>query len=204
MYKTIIQVIRGYFFSLINMGKVHGNGHILIDGTVKTVLAHNSCIEYSGKLRLGFNSSGRNGRSSLIRIGKNAKMICSGDTRLFFDSDIQLFDDAILSIGDSFINSGCKIRVGKQMKIGDNCAIGTDFTAMDSNFHKINDLCVTKPVVIEDHVWIGTRVTVLPGVNIGEGAIIGAGSVVTNNIDPHCLAVGNPAKVIKRDVVWSI
>ncbi|MBL4677498.1 MAG: hypothetical protein JKY70_15040 [Mucilaginibacter sp.] len=55
----------------------------------------------------------------------------------------------------------------------------------------------TKPVIIEDNVWIGETVSVLPGVTIGKGSIIGASAVVTKNIPPYSIAVGNPAKVIK-------
>ena len=54
------------------------------------------------------------------------------------------------------------------------------------------------PVVISDDVWIGESVAVLPGVSIGRGAIIGAMSVVTRNIPEYCIAVGSPARVVKR------
>ena len=54
-----------------------------------------------------------------------------------------------------------------------------------------------KPVLIEDDVWIGARVIILPGVTIGKGSIIGAGAVVAKNIPPFSVAVGNPARVIK-------
>jgi acetyltransferase-like isoleucine patch superfamily enzyme len=53
------------------------------------------------------------------------------------------------------------------------------------------------PVTIGDNVWMGARVTVLPGVTIGENAVIGAGSVVTKDIPPNAIAVGNPAQVLR-------
>jgi maltose O-acetyltransferase len=53
------------------------------------------------------------------------------------------------------------------------------------------------PVTIEDDVWIGTRVIILPGRHIGRGSIIGAGSVVTKDIPPFAIVGGNPAKVIR-------
>jgi lipopolysaccharide O-acetyltransferase len=56
----------------------------------------------------------------------------------------------------------------------------------------------SNPVVIEDNVWIGEFVSILPGVRIGEGSIIGTMSVVTRNIPPFCIAVGSPARVIKQ------
>ncbi|WP_279145834.1 DapH/DapD/GlmU-related protein, partial [Clostridium tyrobutyricum] len=63
-----------------------------------------------------------------------------------------------------------------------------------------------KEVVIEDDVWIGEMVCILPGVRIGKGSIIGAGAIVTKNIPKYSIAVGNPAKVVKNynfnDKVW--
>lgn len=56
----------------------------------------------------------------------------------------------------------------------------------------------SKPVVIGDDVWIGTGSIILPGVNIGNGSVISAGSVVTKSVPEMCLVGGNPAKVIRR------
>ena len=55
-----------------------------------------------------------------------------------------------------------------------------------------------QPVVIEDNVWIGGGVVILPGVTIGKNTVIGAGSVVTRSIPANCVAVGNPCKVMKE------
>nr|WP_240760053.1 hypothetical protein [Lichenicoccus roseus] len=58
-------------------------------------------------------------------------------------------------------------------------------------------------VTIHDRVWIGFRAVVLKGVTISEGAIIGTGSVVTKQVPAHCVAAGNPARVIRKDVSWT-
>jgi maltose O-acetyltransferase len=57
---------------------------------------------------------------------------------------------------------------------------------------------VSKPVTIGDDCWIGGNTVICPGVTIGDGCTIGAGSVVTKEIPPHSLAVGNPARVIRK------
>ena len=124
---------------------------------------------------------------------------------------------------DTSIHMGCFISGGPggaAIEIGNNCVINR-FTYLDgryplkignnvniSHYTIIQTLShdpqsphfsgVIGPVVIEDHVWIGARAMILPGVTIGEGAVIGSGSVVTKSIPPYSIAVGNPAKVIKE------
>lgn len=66
----------------------------------------------------------------------------------------------------------------------------------------INGSEPTRPIVIGNKVWIGTNVTVLKGVKIGDGCVIAAGSLVTKDIPANCLAGGVPAKVIKENVKW--
>jgi acetyltransferase-like isoleucine patch superfamily enzyme len=71
-------------------------------------------------------------------------------------------------------------------EIGDNVFLGEGFQG------------INLPVVIEQDVWIGAAVIILKGVTIGEGAVIGAGSLVTKDIPPYTIAVGTPAKSIKK------
>jgi maltose O-acetyltransferase len=55
----------------------------------------------------------------------------------------------------------------------------------------------SQPVVIEDDVWLGARVIILPGIRVGHGAVIGAGAIVTKDVPPFAICVGNPARVIR-------
>lgn len=96
--------------------------------------------------------------------------------------------------------------IGKSVEIGDNVMMGQDCLIYTSN-HETSDInkpmntqgfTAVRPVVIEDDVWIGARVIILPGVHIGTGCVIGAGSVVTHSVAPYCVVAGNPARVIKR------
>lgn len=92
---------------------------------------------------------------------------------------------------------------GGGISIGEHCFFGPDlaiYTALHPLIAEERNKGLEKalPVVIEDDVWIGGRVTILPGVHIGKGAVIGAGSVVTKDIPPFTLAYGNPARCIRR------
>lgn len=162
-------------------------------------------IAIQGQLNLSANNSYNNHRSSILRMDKNSVLDVKGSFNFMYGADVILFEGAKLTLGNkSFINSDCKIRCHKQITVGDGCAISHDFTVMDSDAHQLNGEKKTAPVQIGNHVWIGTRVTVLPGVHIGDGAVIAAGAVVTHDIPPKALAGGVPAKVIKTEVEWSL
>jgi len=110
---------------------------------------------------------------------------------------------ATLEIGESvFINYGCSISAAKLVHIGAYCSIGPYVMIVDTNFHCLeperrNESPEPAPVFLEENVWLGARAIILPGVRIGTGSVIGAGSIVTRDIPPRVLAAGNPAKVIR-------
>lgn len=110
-----------------------------------------------------------------------------------------------LSIGKNFhATRNLVIQCAGDTYIGDNILVASDVFIIDFNHgtnpktdsYLDNDLDV-KHVTICDGVWIGNSVIVLPGVTIGEKAIIAAGAVVTHDIPPYCIAAGNPARPIK-------
>lgn len=100
-----------------------------------------------------------------------------------------------------FINSGCKfqdqggIYIGDDVLVGHNCMIATLNHVEDPD--RRADM-IPSPVRIGDKVWIGANATILPGVTIGEGAIIAAGAVVTKDVEPRTVVGGVPAKLLKR------
>jgi maltose O-acetyltransferase len=102
----------------------------------------------------------------------------------------------------TYINYGCSIAAQNLVRIGPNARIGTYVMITDNNFHRLeperrDEIPESAPVILEENVWLGGRVIVLPGVTIGAGSAVGAGSVVTRDIPPRSLAVGVPARVIK-------
>jgi acetyltransferase-like isoleucine patch superfamily enzyme len=115
------------------------------------------------------------------------------------------YKDACISIGDdTFINYGSSISAYEHIKIGRHCFLGHYALIVDRNEHGVERreaAPAPAQVTIEDHVWIGSRVVILPGVSIGHHSVIGAGSVVTRNIPANCLAVGNPARVVRSFAV---
>ena len=92
---------------------------------------------------------------------------------------------------------GNKVSFGDHVLVGPNCGFYTAGHPLDAALRK-QGLEYARPITVGNNVWIGGNVCVLPGVTIGDNAVIGAGSVVTHSIPPNVLAAGNPCKVIKQ------
>ena len=100
-----------------------------------------------------------------------------------------------------FLNSGCKFQDQGGISIGDDVLIGHNTVIATLNHvedpDKRGDM-VPAPVRIGDKVWIGANATILPGVTVGEGAVIAAGAVVTKDVAPRTVVAGVPARMIKK------
>jgi len=105
-----------------------------------------------------------------------------------------------ISIGNNTVINRFTYLDGRvSLTIGNNVNI-SHYTLIQTLTHDPQNpdfVCLTKPVVIEDHVWIGARSTICPGVRICEGAVVGAGSVVTRDVAPYTIVAGVPARFIK-------
>lgn len=109
-------------------------------------------------------------------------------------------------MGDSFINGLSRIHCFDSISIGDGCAISWNVDILDSNSHQLfidgEWRPAEDPVIIGDDVWICQGATILPGVEIGDGAVIAADSVVTDDVPSASLVAGSPARVIESGVRW--
>lgn len=131
-------------------------------------------------------------------IGKNTIVaICSGPNKMH----------SYLKIGrNTYIGELNNIRAsGGYINIGNNCLISQHITMVASGHEYKKDTLIAKQgwnvakrnIVIEDDVWIGADTVILPGITIKEGAVVGAGSVVTKDVPSYAIVAGNPAKILK-------
>jgi maltose O-acetyltransferase len=127
---------------------------------------------------------------------------CGKNVRI--SEEVEITAPEKLCIGDGvFIARGTLIGAIGGIHIGNYCGIGA-FCEIFSLEHRyagaesipFDDVRIVKPVWIEDFVFIGSNVSILPGVRIGEGSIVGLGSVVTKDVEPLKIVMGNPAQVI--------
>ena len=121
-----------------------------------------------------------------------------------YGRNIHLGDNVIINMNCTFVDNN-RIDVGNRVLIASDVKIYTATHSTDPSVRNYSDnqnpafWCNTysKPVRIGDEVWIGGGAILLPGVTIGKGSVVGAGAVVTKDIPPYTVAVGNPARVIR-------
>ena len=138
-----------------------------------------------------------------IRVWFARKVLLSAGEHINIERGACFAEDT--SIGNnSALGINCHIQEGG-VSIGDNVLMGPDVWIFTTN-HNFSD--ITKPicmqgneppkaVVIEDDCWIGSRVTILPGVRVKKGCVVGAGTVLTKTYPEYSVIVGNPGKVVK-------
>jgi maltose O-acetyltransferase len=136
----------------------------------------------------------RNG--GIFTIGERAYFVST-----IVRSEFVIYRGGRLEIGArTFVNYGCSIAVQKHISIGSDCLIGPYVNILDNQYHSLLDRTASPPsqqVIIGNNVWIGTRAIILPGVTIGDHAVIGAGAVVTRDVPARSVAAGNPARVLR-------
>ena len=129
-----------------------------------------------------------------------------GEGSFYIDQIVWLNGDKI-EIGEKVgFNFGCYVNGFGGLTIGDSTIIGPYTMIHTANHEMETDRPIPEqgwnlgPVVIGAGCWIGMSVCILPGVTLGDGCVVGAGSVVTRDVEPYSIAVGNPAKAIKSRV----
>lgn len=103
--------------------------------------------------------------------------------------------DCFFNFGTTLLDEA-PICFGNHVFVGPDCGFYTAIHPLDAA-RRNRGLERARPITVEDDVWIGGHVTVLPGVRIGRGSVIGAGSVVTRDVPPGVVAAGNPCRVLR-------
>lgn len=175
-----------------------GSGETITAGSPAHAIMHETsqeALRITGDLNSGYHEPAR------------VRELLSQLTGSTVDESVTLFPPFTSDFGKNirlgrrvFINAGCRFQDQGGITIGDDCLIGHN-AVIATLQHDIapsrrGDL-IPSPVVIGNNVWLGANVTVLPGVTIGDDAVVGAGSVVTKDVPARTVVVGSPARVVR-------
>lgn len=179
-----------FYFKLFNLDKkkYRISKNVRVDGVPIVHACQGAKIQIAERVRL-------NSDNSVYHLNMHSPVKLIADR-----------EGAQISIGRNTRIHGSCIHAYKRISIGKNCLIAANCQIFDGNGHdlsfpdvanRINTKGDAKEIIIEDNVWIGANSIILPGVRIGYGSVIAAGSVVVKEIPQMCLAGGNPARIIK-------
>ncbi len=171
-----------------NKVKIKGNHKIILDD--RNSLNMTGCTIYI------------KGKNNLLRIMKNT---------VIKNTNIEMVgDNCSIIIGENcMIGDNCYLSAKEEnisILIENDCGLSRNIKVMTSDGHPIfqNNKRINKAknIVISKKVWIADNVTILKGVNIGSGCVVGINSLVTKSMKDNCISAGNPAKIIKENITW--
>lgn len=218
---SILSVLYNFFLGLMNpnlyrkklvcylssISLAKGNEGQIINSTIVK-----SRVDINGnRNKIVLNNSIIN-NTSIVVVGNNNRVEILEGTKVNNVNIIVRGTNCLLRIGKNTTFGGARlINVGKDndLVIGEGCLFSDQIEVWASDTHAIFNengewINPEKSIYIGNKVWVGSQVTILKGVNIGDGAIIGMKALVTKDIEKKTLVVGSPASVLKRDVDWSL
>jgi acetyltransferase-like isoleucine patch superfamily enzyme len=192
--------------------------HILDEGNNTTLSIDSDVVEAgSGTVRI-------RGDGNKLEIARGCRLAdahidLGGGSRLTVQEDCWLAHLEVYATRAASVSIGARclftwhtrllLHEPAAISIGDDCLFASNTLLTVSDMHSIIDVTSQRrinpasDIIVRDHVWIGLNVAVLKGADIGKDSVIGMNATVTRKIPSGCLAVGTPARVIRRGITWS-
>ena len=157
-------------------------------------------MELHGPLYVGSRRVKTSRQETRLRMENGAKLIVNEECSFGAGSNVEIYKNATLEVDRLNSNAELTIICGELIKLGSPVNVARNATIRDTSGHllALPGYKKNKPVIVGNHVWICTESTVMPGVTIGDGAIVGACSYVTKKVPPFTIVQNNPAVEVSK------
>ena len=184
--------------------KRHNSAYFIARKGTDLYCEDGATIALKSNLCTGIRQHPRAYTATRLLLEKDSHLQVNGPSEISSGSFIRVVAEGKLILNGCFINENVQITAADEISIGCGTAIGRDVIIRDYDGHYllVPGFKIKKRISIGNEVWIGNRAMILKGVTIGNGAVIAADSVVTHDVPAYSVVAGNPAKVIKENVVW--
>ncbi len=208
----ILQFIRLNFFHPAVHSDIWKGNVIFVSPHCDIEISRKASVVLNGYLTLGNSPFKHSKLETRIRMQDGAKLeignLSTGGYGFGYGSDVEIFSGAaLISKGGPSTNMNTTIICQRKIVIGEMVAIGRNVTIRDNNgghLININGYRDAQPVLVGEHVWLCEGCTVMSGVKIGDGTIVGAHSVVNRSLPPHVVVSGNPAAIGSEGIEWKM
>lgn len=176
------------------------NGLIYFAPYTAIDIAKSAIIELNGPLEIGVKRVQTSKLETRLWMQPNSKLLVHRKCMFGYGSNVEIYKKALLEVGDLYSNAELTLICGQHIKIGKTSNIAKGATIRDTSGHYISvpGFKINKPVEIGNHTWVCSGATIMPGVMVGDGAIVGSCSFVTRNVPSYSMVQGNPAEEVGR------
>lgn len=202
--RPICQFIKYNYFSKHVIR--HNGAHFYPSTYCNFTFEPGATIEIYGDFIFGLARMKDTTRESRILMRRNSKILVRKKCHISEGADIEMHRGGLWSMDIFYANFNLEISCGNHIDMRDDVGAGRKVTIRDYNGHLIakNGFLISSPVVIENHTWLCSGCTIMPGVHIGTGAIISANAYVASNVPPYTIMGGKPAVIMGKDVKHQI
>lgn len=202
--RPLYQFVKYNFFS---KHIVRHNGAFFYPSTYcNFMFEKGAVIELYGDFTFGCARMKNSTRESRILMRRDSKIIVRKRCDISEGADIEMHRGGLWTMDVFYANFNLEISCGAHIDMRDDVGAGRKVTIRDYNGHLIakNGFEISSPVVIENHTWLCSGCTIMPGVHVGTGAIISANAYVASNVPPYTIMAGKPAVIMGKDVMHQI
>lgn len=187
------------------------DGYFLPSSHTVINISKNAKVLLNNRFRFGMKRIKGSRLESRLLIEDGATVEINSKFGVLYGADIEVFKGATFKVGGADFdtmggpNINFTLICGNRIEIGYHVMMGRNVTIRDNNgghYLSMQGYKESQPVKIGNHVWLCEGCTIMPGAKIGDGAIVGAGSVVYGHVPPYSLVSGNPAKVVQTNTYW--